>query len=200
MITRQIDELSLHAIVIEVKRYSSVTKPKVGLRMPNQLKPSRILQYKKVSSFGQNILCRIRDNIQCGVYTLTDFWNYLILIGANGNSISIEKLPTGHEEICSIASMMTNARFDIDGASFKKAHSRFVKDGVVVKDGDIMKTYYDCFSGSSSMMYRMTQSGAVSPRFYKSGYLRYLEKGASTTSSVGVVEAQWRKMVIHLQY
>lgn len=197
---RQIDELILHAIVMEVKRFSYVRNPKVELRLPKQLKASNLLQYKKVSPFGQNILCRIRDKINCNVYTLIDFWNYLIILGANGSTISIEKLPTGHEEICSISNLLSNERFDIDGASFRKAHSRFLKDGVVSKDDDIIKTYYACFSGSSSMMYRMTQSGAVSPRFYKSGYVRYLEKVESVVKSVGVIEAQWRKMVVYLQY
>ena len=197
---RQIDELGIHAIIAEIRRYATSKKSKIGLRHPNELRPTPIFVYRKVSDYGQNIICRIRDNIVCGTYTTNDFWNYLIHQCATGMTIAIERLPTGHEEICRLATSLTNERFENDKQTFHKAHTRFVKDGIVGTDGNILPTYYDCFSGASSIMFRMLETNSISPRFYLSGYLKYMQNAGGNGLTVGVVESTYRKFIQHLRY
>ncbi len=180
------------------KRQYETKKPKVGIPTWKDVKPVPMFVYAKLNNHAQSVLNRVKSNVVCGLYTINDLRNYMILMFATGCPVTANSLPTGHEEICAVAMALDDKRFTADKLAFKKIHERFMREGVIPKDSIIPDVYFKAPDGTPSMMYRLTLAGSVSPRFYLSGLNAVTAPQA--LSQLGVLEATYRKMVAFITY
>ena len=195
MNTRQIDEPRIKALVLYLYRMYKAKNPKAGVPLWKDVRPIPIHLYADSSPFGKAVLNKVSSNIECGLYSAKDLRNYLILKFATGDPLSIEKLPTGHEEICAVSEALSDKRFTADKQAFRKIHEKYVREGVI-GDYKVPDVYYETPDGTESMMFRLTMSGAVSPRFYLSG-LNSIDFSKKPHTE-GIVERTFRKFVPYL--
>lgn len=191
----QVDELYIAAIVFEILRFYNAKNPKVNLKYPNKLKRIPFKKYVNLSEKRQYIFARIRDNINCGIYSLRDFWNYSIYLCSIGE-MGIENVDFDSDLIINFNKTLSDERFEMDKNVFNRLCSKITE----YNRDNILDIFYDCSNGIFSIMFQLFKCGSVSARFYRSGYVRYLKMNNSNSSRIGVAEKQFRKYIMFLNY